>query len=92
MSLPQYAVILTDENVDWIVAEITAQGWTIPNFKYKMTQAARRGKVVVMYMLLDESGIFAAFNDISVDPTNVDRMPRFTETATFGPFKTIEEI
>jgi len=92
MSLPQYAVILTDENVDGIVANATSEGWTLPNLHRKMIQAARRGKVVILYTLLDKSGAFVAFNDVSVDPTNVVMMPRFTETATHGPFKTIEEI
>ena len=90
MPRPQYAVILTDENVVEIVTAAEKQGWIITHLPARMKRLAHSGDRLILFMVLDESGCFAAFNDTPYRAHLHDKL-RLSETITQLPTRMIEE-
>jgi len=91
MSRPQYAVILTEENVDEIVAEAAKQDWTVSHLRPRMERVARKGDRLIVFMVLDPDGSYGGFNDTPYRD-HLHGKIKLSEAVTHGHFKLIEEI
>lgn len=88
---PQYAVILTDENVDEVVAMSEKVDWNFDHVVQRLKRVALRGDTLILFAKIDESGHITAMNDTPYRD-HLHGKIKLSETDTYGHFKKIEEI
>lgn len=88
---PQYAVILTDENVDEVVAMCEKVDWNLDHVVQRLKRVALRGDTLILFAKFDDSGHVIAMNDTPYRD-HLHGKIKLSETEAFGHFKRIEEI
>jgi len=88
---PQYAVILTDQNVVEVVAMCKKVDWNLDHVVQRLKRVAHRGETLILFAKFDASGHITAMTDTPYRD-HLHAKIRLSTTDTHGHFMKIEEI